>query len=397
MTDMQEKEMIEQAKAGDPKANYELSQWARRMSVLEPDEPRWNSLAAKCLVDAARGGYEPAQRLVAELTSEDEDETPADAPFADDDDVRRYTPASEKPVSQEKRAAPSRDFYDQADEDDYYDDYDDDYAPEDNDGCDDYGDYDDYDATPEKAGFAGTLKKVGGAVKKGGMAAAASVGGLVSKLGGKRTGKAGRSRTETSEPEEERRGSSRTAARSTAARSTAARGTGARNTSRRGGSAGGFSAWVEENWKVVRIVCVVICVVLVALIVILLVPSKDKTPEATPTANPTAEPTPVPTQEPFPNEATKLEISTTSTLLYRPGDSDASAYLPASQTLTVIEPDAENLRQGPSGSDYPDVIMRVPEGSQVTAYARYQNAEGTVWYLINYGGTWGWMYGPSLA
>ena len=143
--------------------------------------------------------------------------------------------------------------------------------------------------------------------------------------------------------------------------------------------------------------CIAICVVLAILIVILLIPPKNTEPEPTPTPLPTAEPTPAPTQEPFPNEATMLEISTTSTLLYRPGDSAASAYLPASQSFTVIEPEAENLRQGPSGSDYPNVITRIPEGTKVTAYARYENSEGTVWYLINSGGTWGWMYGPSLG
>lgn len=363
MTDMQEKEMIEQAKAGDPKANYEMSQWAQQMSILEPDEPRWNSLAAKCLVDAAQGGYEPAKRMVEALISGKQEPVSADelSPFAADN-TQPYTPPVTEAQPRVERGTTERSFYDQANEDDFYD--------------DDGDFYDDDDEVPVESGFVSTMKKVGEVLKKGGMLAAASIGGLVSKLGSKREGRSAHSRPAAASEENRRSGGSARRGRS---------------------STSGFSAWVEENWKVVRIVCVVICVVLAALIVILLVPSKDSAPEVTATPSPTAEPTPAPTQEPFPNEATKLEIETTPTLLYRPGDSDASAYLPASQSFTVIEPEAENLRQGPSGSDYPNVITRIAEGTQVTAYAKYQNAEGTVWYLINSGGIWGWMYGPSLG
>ena len=57
--------MIERAKSGDPQANYELSLWAQERSEEEPDEPRWNRLAAKCLVKAAQAGYGPAQERMA--------------------------------------------------------------------------------------------------------------------------------------------------------------------------------------------------------------------------------------------------------------------------------------------------------------------------------------------
>ncbi len=59
--------MIERAKAGEPEANYELSLWALARSEEEPDEPRWNRLAAKCLVKAAQAGYGPAQKQMAGL------------------------------------------------------------------------------------------------------------------------------------------------------------------------------------------------------------------------------------------------------------------------------------------------------------------------------------------
>lgn len=66
-TEQEEQEMIERAKAGEPEANYELSLWALARSEEEPDEPRWNRLAAKCLVKAANAGYAPAQKQMAGL------------------------------------------------------------------------------------------------------------------------------------------------------------------------------------------------------------------------------------------------------------------------------------------------------------------------------------------
>ncbi len=66
-TEQEEQEMIELAKQGDPRANYELSLWALRRGEEEPGETRWNRLAAKCLVKAAQAGYPPAQDRMAEL------------------------------------------------------------------------------------------------------------------------------------------------------------------------------------------------------------------------------------------------------------------------------------------------------------------------------------------
>lgn len=66
-TEQEEQQMIALAKQGDPQANYELSQWALRRGEEEPEESRWNRLAAKCLVKAAQAGYAPAQARMAEL------------------------------------------------------------------------------------------------------------------------------------------------------------------------------------------------------------------------------------------------------------------------------------------------------------------------------------------
>lgn len=86
LTEQQEQEMIDRAKAGDPEANYQMSLWALEQSMAEPDEERWNRLAAKCLVKAAEAGYEPAKEKMNELlaqTAEAAEPAPAAAPEAE--------------------------------------------------------------------------------------------------------------------------------------------------------------------------------------------------------------------------------------------------------------------------------------------------------------------------
>ena len=70
LTEREEQEMIERAKAGDPEANYKMSFWALEQAAAEPSEERWNRLAAKCLVKAAQAGYEPARKRMARLLKE---------------------------------------------------------------------------------------------------------------------------------------------------------------------------------------------------------------------------------------------------------------------------------------------------------------------------------------
>ncbi len=77
LTRQEEREMIEKAKAGDPEANYKMSFWALEQAAQEPGEERWNQLAAKCLVKAAQAGYEPAQKHMARLLQELEDQETA--------------------------------------------------------------------------------------------------------------------------------------------------------------------------------------------------------------------------------------------------------------------------------------------------------------------------------
>lgn len=78
LTEQQEQEMIEKAKAGDPEANYRMSLWALEQAMAEPDEERWNRLAAKCLVRAAEAGYAPAKEKMEELLAQTAEAQPAE-------------------------------------------------------------------------------------------------------------------------------------------------------------------------------------------------------------------------------------------------------------------------------------------------------------------------------
>ncbi len=383
MTDMDEAKMIEQAKAGDPKAQFELSQWARQMSILEPNEERWNRVAAKALVDAANGGYEPAKIMVQELISgqkaaaapsEPEIVDPLQEPCDfdegfEDDFGDGY---EDEPAPRERMTA----FYDQAQEDDYID--------EELDELDDLIDYENA-RMGKGAGFAEVMQKLGGGLKKAGAAVGALVGGIAASAKNRKA-----RADEPDEPDYADGGYDDYEDEP------------AERTSRGRRSAGKISlgAFIEENWPVVKIVCIAVCAVLIVLIVILLLPGKEAE-EVVVTPIPTSVPaTPVPTAEPFPNEATLLEIRSTATLQYRPADSE---YLTASKTMTVICEGAENLRQGPGAGDYPDVVMQIAQGTSVTAYAKHDtsdvdgNGNPISWYLLNSNGTWGWMYGPSLG
>jgi len=94
-TEREEQEMIRKAQAGDPEANYQMSFWALEQAAAEPEESRWNRLAAKCLVRAAEAGYQPAQERMARLLREMEDrEAPravAEPESVPETSVKRYS------------------------------------------------------------------------------------------------------------------------------------------------------------------------------------------------------------------------------------------------------------------------------------------------------------------
>lgn len=104
LTEKQEQEMIDRAKAGDPEANYQMSLWALEQAMAEPEEERWNRLAAKCLVKAAEAGYAPAKEKMDELlaqSAEAKSEAPGqhEAATAQPAETAAEAPAAVQPVS----------------------------------------------------------------------------------------------------------------------------------------------------------------------------------------------------------------------------------------------------------------------------------------------------------
>jgi len=94
--------MIRKAQAGDPEANYQMSFWALEQAAAEPEEERWNRLAAKCLVKAAEAGYPPARERMNRLLREMEDrEKVAAAPVmpepAPKEETRKAVPVQAEP------------------------------------------------------------------------------------------------------------------------------------------------------------------------------------------------------------------------------------------------------------------------------------------------------------
>ena len=102
-TEREEQEMIRKAQAGDPEANYQMSFWALEQAAAEPEEERWNRLAAKCLVKAAEAGYPPARERMNRLLREMENrEKAAAAPAPDseparEEEIRKAVPVQAEP------------------------------------------------------------------------------------------------------------------------------------------------------------------------------------------------------------------------------------------------------------------------------------------------------------
>lgn len=357
MTDYEEQKMIEEARAGDPKAKYEMSQWARQMSILEPSEERWNRLAAKCLVESAQAGYEPAKQMVQELIrgqKEAAEEAPAEeavtgetaAPEAPAEEAAAGEYVYSEPIPQEEETAWERE------------------NPEDED--------EDFEEL-------GTAEKILQILRRGAAAAGAFIVAMTDRI---RAAVDARRNAGEDEMEDE-------AAEETAGDEEDA-------PLHRGGShsaGGSLTDWINDNWKILRIICIAVCVAMALLIVLLLVTpgEKEALPEPTPVMEPTPTAEPTPTPEPFPNAATRTEISTTSTLSYRPSEEE---FLTASASFTVDSDDGMNMRSGPS-TEY-TVLNRLDDELRITAYAKHSSGEET-WYLINTGGTWGWVIADYLA
>ena len=344
-TEQEEQEMIARAKAGDPKANYELSLWALERSEEEPDEIRWNRLAAKCLVKAAQAGYGPAQERMAGLLEqraaqaqaqttarrpapepedEEEDEPPAPVRISD---VRRSgrlasLAARQKPrqTTTARRPVPQEDEFDEEE-------------PEDE-GGEDY-DEDDLIAEEDRPGI--RRKPRGGGRKK---------------------------------PLP-------------------------------------MASWGESQWRKMELICIGVCAVLIIAIIILFITGRrDKTTrQADPTVPQagevvTATPEPETETEPYPDDATKDAIMA-SDIEVQPADLD---YVKAPETATVtvgVGNKTLRLRTGPNTSYHQ--LAEMPNGSTVDVFAkkddwalvRYESDDGTLYgwcsesYLITTSGTVG--------
>lgn len=109
-TEQEEQQIIERAKTGDPEANYALSLWALSRGEEEPEEPRWNRLAAKCLVKAAQAGYGPAKEQMASLLKQS-----GQAP-AKQSAPKQTAKRSEKPAPSRPAPEPVSDDEDEAEE-----------------------------------------------------------------------------------------------------------------------------------------------------------------------------------------------------------------------------------------------------------------------------------------
>ena len=354
-TEQEEQEMIELAKQGDPRANYELSLWALRRSEEEPEESRWNRLAAKCLVKAAQAGYPPAQARMAELLDQSGDK-PKGRPTA------RTEPPAEKPAPREpvrlsdaRAAAEARRGRGPAPESTARRPRRTEPEPVDEPPLEEDEDEDDY-----------------GRGRRAGRRQPA-----------RRTAYQRQDRRDRYDDEDER---------------------GYEDEEEDDGeTVGVFSRWGEKQWRRVEIICVVVCAVLLVLIAVMILTSRGGSTGGQ--VNPTVPvagdatggtttgdsagggtdlaATPEPAQ--YPDDATLAAIQAAE-LDVHPEQSD---YVTVPTTATVkVDSQTLRLRTGPS-TTYVPPICNMADGTVVQVYAIKNN-----WSLVYYeGGEDGPVYG----
>ncbi len=324
---------------GDPQANYELALWALDQAEAEPEEERWNRLAAKCLVKAAQAGYAPAVEHTAHLLHQTESGAEA-APDANAP-ARSQNEAPARPGQTASRPA------------------------EQDDGSGEDFDWDGYQQ-PER-------ERSSGEAAPGAAAKAAAVIGMAGR-GLKHTfqrlgaGKSGQ------EPEE----------------------TDSRRAKAGGGRTKGFfSRWGDSKWKRVEIICIAVCVLLALLITIMIVTGRKNKAAEEDAVVPTpaiVEQEEEDTQEEvttsdYPSEEVKEEIANATLSIY-PAEED---YVTEETNATVSTSSGLNLRRGP-GSSYGQIIL-MANGTSLDIYA-YKNG----WALVLYDGdTWGWCSTDYLS
>lgn len=328
LTEQEVQEMIQKAREGDAEANFRMSEWALQQAMEEPEEERWNTLAAKCLVKSAEAGYEPAKERMDELISQLEAEKASEAP-------------AEKPAPAQAAV----------------------YEPEEEDDA--VGE----DISSEARKPALDLGKVADGAKAAAAATGAFFTGLIEKIKAKRAEKA-----EAAGAGEESEG---TKARHGAAHAKSGLASFFR-----------FSEWDDAQWKKAQRICLIVIIVLVLLVAILLLNGRSKkeaAPEATPevTVETTPEPVqPTATPEPpkYPDDTVRAAIAAAA-LEETPSDTE---YVSEATTATVkTNGGVLRVRKGTSTSF--DIITTVTNGTSVEVYALKNN-----WALVSHDGQYGW-------
>jgi hypothetical protein len=352
MTEKEEQEMIERAKAGDPKANYDMALWALEQAMAEPEEERWNQLAAKCLVKAAQAGYEPAKVQMAQFMEAVHAEQKAqvsDTPEAPEPDEAE--PDAQSDTQPDAAAEGTEEF--------------------------------DWSARPQERQPQEQPSAALRAVAVAGMAARA-IG-----AGAKTVYKKGRGLiaqlTDTKDEEDDDDGEYADETADAGAENSPAA-PAAKHATKKKFALPDFSQWDDGKWKKMQVICIVLCVVL-ALLIVLMVRSghKDTDQEDTsqlPPAATTEPATPAPTEEPitYPDADIRAEIKEATLDIY-PDDDD---YVEEETTATVTPGAGLNLRKGP-GSSYSQIVL-MSYNSELQVYA-YKNG----WALVKYqDSTWGW-------
>ena len=362
LTEQQEQEMIEKAKAGDPEANYNMSLWALEQAMAEPGEERWNRLAAKCLVKSAEAGYGPAREKMNELLVQTEETEQGSASRSDEGRAQTVVPgAHEAPVPGAHEAPNSVPIEEE-------------------------------EHVPAHA------------VNETGPAPAAApkpsinLGAAFAGAGAKAKELFGRARAGI--------------AQKTAAKAPAGEQASSGEAAQDGGKAPllNFSQWDDAKWKKVQTICIVVCVVLAILIAVLLITGRNKKPadgreeitipEAevviTPepqapdaaAANPAAPAgeSPAPEASEYPTQAILDEIAGANLDVF-PEEGD---YVTEAKTVTVSTSGSSlNVRRGPAASY--EAVSAMENGTSTDVYA-YKNG----WALVKYDGVWGWCSNEYL-
>ena len=327
LTELELQEMIKKAREGDAEANFRMSEWALEQAMAEPEEERWNRLAAKCLVKAAEAGYAPAKERMDTLIRQLEEEKSAPAAPA----AAEEAPAPKQPSGPESQ-------------------------PEEE---------------PEQKSFSDTLQVVAEGARAFFGKAAAFVTDLVKK------------------PEDdETDGGDDAGAKPREARPAGEAGSHAA-AKHAGGflSYFNFSEWDDAQWKKAQRIVLIALIVLALLIVILLLAGRgDKKEEPAeepqiPVAATTAPlPTATPVVEIYPDETRRSAIEEAS-LDVKPGDAD---YVTEETTATVkTNGGVLHMRKG-NATTY-DRIDSIPNGTTVDVFAKKDG-----WALVSYNGTYGW-------